>query len=79
MPEYVKNFKGNEHLIDELLKKDFQSLVDVDNLFLTHYTTSKIHEGIKRGDLLQGTFRASSDNFLEGSVNVETYTQLVFV
>jgi len=36
-----------------------------------HLTPAQIHQGIKSGKLMQGTFFASNDNFLEGNVFVE--------
>ncbi|XP_060878753.1 exosome complex exonuclease RRP44 [Metopolophium dirhodum] len=40
-------------------------------IFPPHLTPAKIHQGIKAGKLMQGTFFASVDNFLEGNVFVE--------
>jgi exosome complex exonuclease DIS3/RRP44 len=46
-------------------------------LFPLHDTPSQIHEGIKSGKLLQGSFLASRENFLEGHVNVEGQDKMV--
>lgn len=40
-------------------------------IFPPHLTPAQIHHGIKSGKLMQGTFFASNDNFLEGNVFVE--------
>lgn len=39
-------------------------------LFVEHLPLSMIQTGIKNGSLLQGTFRASRDNYLEATVFV---------
>lgn len=46
-------------------------------LFPTHLTPAQIHDAIKGGKLLQGSFQASRENFLEGQVNVEGYEKPV--
>jgi len=46
-------------------------------LFPLHATPSQIHEGIKSGKLLQGSFLASRENFLEGQVSVEGQDKMV--
>lgn len=40
-------------------------------IFPPHLTPAQVHHGIRSGSLMQGTFFASNDNFLEGSVFVE--------
>jgi len=40
-------------------------------IFPSHLTPAQIHQGIKSGKLMQDTFFASNDNFLEGNVFVE--------
>lgn len=40
-------------------------------LFLEHLPLSRIQAGIKSGSLLQGTFRASRDNYLEATVFIQ--------
>lgn len=40
-------------------------------LFPEHLPLSKIQAGIKSGSFLQGTFRASRDNYLEATVFVQ--------
>lgn len=40
-------------------------------IFPPHLTPAQVHHGIRSGSLMQGTFFASNDNFLEGNVFVE--------
>lgn len=40
-------------------------------LFPEHLPLSKVQVGIKSGSFLQGTFRASRDNYLEATVFVQ--------
>lgn len=46
-------------------------------IFPPHLTPAQIHQGIKSGRLMQGTFFASNDNFLEGNVFVENHEKNV--
>ncbi|XP_050442392.1 exosome complex exonuclease RRP44 [Adelges cooleyi] len=48
-------------------------------IFPAHMTPAQIHQGIRSGNLMQGTFFASSDNFLEGNVFVEGYEKNILV
>lgn len=41
-------------------------------MFPPFWSLKEIFEGIRRGDLLQGTFYVNGHNFLEGSVTVES-------
>lgn len=47
------------------------------DLYPPHLPPQQIHDGIKNGKILQGSFVASRDNYLEGSVNVEGYEKFV--
>lgn len=62
---------ANIGLLDKLCRKDFHKTEDEENIYPSHLTMTQIHDGIKSGKLHQGTFYASRENFLEGSVNVE--------
>lgn len=69
--EYVKGL-NNIILADKLSNRS--CMVEETNkelIFPSHFTPAQIHLGIRSGNLMQGTFFASSDNFLEGSVFVE--------
>lgn len=71
--KYVENLSGNENLVDKLAKKEFQEKVNATDIFPPHFTMVEIDAGIKESRLHQGTFRASRDNFLEGSVNLQSF------
>uniref|UniRef100_A0A673CP56 Exosome complex exonuclease RRP44 n=1 Tax=Sphaeramia orbicularis TaxID=375764 RepID=A0A673CP56_9TELE len=57
--EYIKNFF---HFFNEITSSKV--------LFPEHLPLSRIQAGIKSGSFLQGTFRASRDNYLEATVFV---------
>ncbi|XP_033213387.1 exosome complex exonuclease RRP44 isoform X2 [Belonocnema kinseyi] len=80
MQDYVSSMEDPGFLIDKLSRKSY----DVDGeskepLFPCHLPPSQLHEGIKSGRFMQGTFLASRENFLEGSVNVEGIEKFVLV
>ncbi|XP_060754939.1 LOW QUALITY PROTEIN: exosome complex exonuclease RRP44 [Neoarius graeffei] len=68
--EYIKSLTGNPELVDRLaLTSDDQNEIGGSKLlFPEHLPLSKIQAGIKSGAFLQGSFRANSDNYLEGTV-----------
>ncbi|KAF6736981.1 Exosome complex exonuclease RRP44 [Oryzias melastigma] len=71
--EYVKNLTANPELVDRLaLSNDEKAEITSSKvLFPEHLPLSKIQSGIKSGTFLQGTFRASRDNYLEATVFVQ--------
>lgn len=78
MQDYVGSLENAGFLIDKLCRKEY--ILDGDGrnpLFPSHLTPAQIHEGIKSGKLLQGSFLASRENFLEGSVNCESLEKFV--
>lgn len=77
--EYVKSLTETPHLQDKLCIKDFSTEADGRPLFPPHLTVVQIHDGIKNGKLYQGSFMASRENFLEGSVNVECFEKPVSI
>ncbi|GLV32990.1 Dis3 [Carabus blaptoides fortunei] len=77
--EYVKQLPSHDKLEDKLARKDFHALDEGKDLFPQHLTTYQIHEGIKSGTLLQGTFHASRENFLEGFVNVDGHEESILL
>ncbi|XP_034936260.1 exosome complex exonuclease RRP44 [Chelonus insularis] len=80
MEEYISSLKDAPFLIDKLCKKTY--ILEGgkgEPLFPSHLTPSQLHDGIKNGKLLQGTFLASRENFLEGSVNVEGREKFILV
>lgn len=75
--DYVKALDKHPTLQDKLSHKDYSMPVDKVAIFPPHFTPAQIHEGIKNGKLLQGSFLASRENYLEGSVNVEGQEKFV--
>lgn len=75
--DYVKSLTETPHLQDKLCIKDYTSEANSRPIFPPHLTVVQIHDGIKNGRFHQGSFIASRENFLEGSVNVEGYEKPV--
>ncbi|CAK6953077.1 exosome complex exonuclease RRP44 [Scomber scombrus] len=71
--EYIKSLIANTELVDHLaLSNDDKNEISSSKvLFPEHLPLSRIQTGIKSGSFLQGTFRASRDNYLEASVFVQ--------
>lgn len=75
--EYVKSLTEHPLLQDKLKHKTYEVESSKNALFPPHLSPAEIHEGIKSGALLQGSFMASRENYLEGSVNVEGIEKFV--
>ncbi|XP_034754095.1 exosome complex exonuclease RRP44 [Etheostoma cragini] len=71
--EYIKSLIGNPELVDRLAlsNDDKHDITSSKVLFPEHLPLSKIQAGIKSGAFVQGTFRASRDNYLEATVFVQ--------
>lgn len=71
--EYIKSLIANPDLLDRLAlsNDDKNEITSSKVLFPEHLPLSKIQAGIKSGSFLQGTFRASRDNYLEATVFVQ--------
>lgn len=69
--DYVRTLDKYPTLQDKLSLKGFSTQDNKAAIFPPHLTVNEIHEGIKSGKLLQGSFAASRENYLEGFVNVE--------
>jgi len=69
--DYVKSLKGYPELQDKLASLSSETDDNRKTLFPEHWAPAKLLSGVKSGKILQGTFYASRENFLEGSVNVE--------
>lgn len=71
--EYIKSLIANPELVDRLaLSNDDKNEVTSSKvLYPEHLPLSRIQTGIKSGSFLQGTFRASRDNYLEATVFVQ--------
>lgn len=76
--EYVKSLKGCEHLVEKLARATFKSS-DGKVLFPEHLPLSAIQTGLKTKKFLQGTFFASRENYLEGTVRVPGREKEIFV
>lgn len=76
--DYVSSLPNSPGLLDKLSKRNF--ILEGNSkepLFPLHWSPKEIQQGLKAGKLLQGTFLASRENFLEGSVNVEGFEKFV--
>lgn len=71
--EYIKSLIANPELVDRLaLSNDNENgFISSKILYPEHLPLSRIQSGIKSGSFLQGTFRASRDNYLEATVFVQ--------
>ncbi|XP_077438757.1 exosome complex exonuclease RRP44 [Vanacampus margaritifer] len=71
--EYVKGLIANPELVDRLAlsNDDKNNITGSRVLFPEHLPLSKIQAGIKSGSFLQGTFKASRDNYLEAKVFIQ--------
>ncbi|XP_074531123.1 exosome complex exonuclease RRP44 [Halichoeres trimaculatus] len=71
--EYIKSLIANPELVDRLAlsNDDKNDITSSKVLFPEHFPLSRIQAGIKSGSFLQGTFRASRDNYLEATVFVQ--------
>nr|XP_043901873.1 exosome complex exonuclease RRP44 [Solea senegalensis] len=71
--EYIKSLIANPELVDRLAlsNNDKNEITSSKVLFPEHLPLSRIQSGIKSGSFLQGTFRASRDNYLEATVFVQ--------
>ncbi|XP_012533030.1 exosome complex exonuclease RRP44 [Monomorium pharaonis] len=79
MEDYIASLENASFLLDKLCKRSYASNIQGPELFPCHLTPAEIHDGISSGKLLQGTFLASRENFLEGNVNVEGREKHIFI
>ncbi|OWK00849.1 hypothetical protein Celaphus_00016688, partial [Cervus elaphus hippelaphus] len=68
--EYIKSLTANPELIDRLacLSEEGNEIESGKTIFSEHLPLSKLQQGIKSGTYLQGTFRASRENYLEATI-----------
>ncbi|XP_055358515.1 exosome complex exonuclease RRP44 isoform X2 [Betta splendens] len=71
--EYIKSLIAHPELVDRLAlsNDDKNEITSSKVLFPEHLPLSRIQAGIKAGSFLQGTFRASRDNYLEATVFIQ--------
>lgn len=74
---YVKSLTETPYLQDKLCIKEYTSESDKLPVYPPHLTLVQMHDGIKNGKFYQGSFIASRENFLEGSINVECFEKFV--
>ncbi|KAF7994097.1 hypothetical protein HCN44_011366 [Aphidius gifuensis] len=80
MEEYVKSLDNSTDLIDKLSKVNYDFGGDKGKpIYPCHLTPAELHDAIKNGKLQQGTFLASRENFMEGTVNVDGMEKPIFV
>lgn len=79
MEDYILSLENSGFLSDKLCKKSYGMISEGREFFPCHLTPSEIHDGIKYGKLLQGTFTASKENFLEGFVTVDGFEKTVSI
>ncbi|ESN99274.1 hypothetical protein HELRODRAFT_189048 [Helobdella robusta] len=79
--EYISNMMGCTDLKDRLaaIQEDMEVDGKEKDLFPEHLPLSAIQKGLKSGQLLQGTFQASRENYLEATVNIHDSEQQVFI
>ncbi|NXK87714.1 RRP44 exonuclease, partial [Formicarius rufipectus] len=68
--EYIKSLTANPELVDRLacVSDEGKEIESGKIIFPEHIPLSKLQQGIKSGIYLQGTFRASRENYLEATV-----------
>uniref|UniRef100_A0A8B9NZV9 Protein DIS3 homolog n=1 Tax=Apteryx owenii TaxID=8824 RepID=A0A8B9NZV9_APTOW len=68
--EYIKSLMANPDLVDRLacISDEGKEIESGKIFFPEHLPLSKLQQGIKSGIYLQGTYRASRDNYLEATV-----------
>lgn len=69
--DYVTSLENLSILADKLCKRSYGGEKSGLEFFPCHLTPVQLHDGIKNGKYLQGTFAVSRENFLEGYVNTE--------
>nr|XP_018897817.1 PREDICTED: exosome complex exonuclease RRP44 [Bemisia tabaci] len=78
--DYVEQLTDAKGIGDKLSKRNFTSdISEKDATYPSHLTPAQIHDGIKNGQLIQGSFQASRENYLEGQVNTEKFEKPILV
>nr|XP_032801142.1 exosome complex exonuclease RRP44-like [Petromyzon marinus] len=68
--EYVRSLLDNPELIDRLALASEQDVVESRVIFPKHLPLSQLQQGVRSGRFVQGTFLASRENYLEGTLRV---------
>ncbi|XP_034662010.1 LOW QUALITY PROTEIN: exosome complex exonuclease RRP44 [Drosophila subobscura] len=77
--DYVKSLEEFPLLVDKLSHKTFDNEKQALPQYPAHLSMKQVLEGLRLKKLLQGAFQASRENYLEGSVNVETYEKGILI
>ncbi|XP_055847363.1 exosome complex exonuclease RRP44 [Episyrphus balteatus] len=77
--DYIKSLIDHPFLLDKYAHKNFDVESSRLPLFPPHLSIVEIHEGIRAGKLLQGSFMASRENYLEGFVSHENYDSMILI
>lgn len=77
--DYVKSLEDFPLLVDKLSHKSFENDKQALPQFPPHLGMKELLEGLRQKKLLQGSFQASRENYLEGNVNVENYEKAVSI
>ncbi|XP_075921073.1 exosome complex exonuclease RRP44-like [Petromyzon marinus] len=70
LEEYVRSLLDNPELIDRLALASEQDVVESRVIFPEHLPLSQLQQGVRSGWFVQGTFLASRENYLEGTLRV---------
>ncbi|XP_075920884.1 exosome complex exonuclease RRP44-like [Petromyzon marinus] len=70
LEEYVRRLLDNPELIDRLALATEQDVVESRVIFPEHLPLSQLQQGVRSGRFVQGTFLASRENYLEGTLRV---------
>ncbi|KAK2706097.1 exosome complex exonuclease RRP44-like [Artemia franciscana] len=77
--EYVKSLQNHEELVDKLSKVRVDKGDKVGHLFQEHLSQLQLLSGLKTKRFLQGVFYTNTDNYQEGTVNVEGSDKQVLI
>ncbi|KAM8705694.1 hypothetical protein ACLKA7_010057 [Drosophila subpalustris] len=77
--DYVKSLEDFPMLADKLSQKTFENEKQALPQYPPHLSMKELLEGFRQKKLLQGAFQASRENYLEGSVNVESFEKGILI
>lgn len=78
--DYIRSLGENYNVLeDKISRKNYESEGSNICIYPPHLKPFEIHEGIKSGEIYQGSFIISRDNYLEGFVNCESFEKSVLI
>ncbi|XP_044741545.1 exosome complex exonuclease RRP44 [Chrysoperla carnea] len=80
--DYIQTLNASKGVLEIKLRvKDDQAKrpENFREIFPPYLTNEQLFTGIRRGDVLQGTFRVSGHNFLEGYVTVDSFDKPILI